>query len=154
MPGTLSAPHRRRRHARAAALAVVAALALAGCSTMPPSPSFPPPTSSPTGPGQTPGASLIGPVGSAADPSAVYAAIAAQVEQIRGLQPTAGIAPAVIDQATLTTDLTAEFDKSNPPASIAHSQAELVMLGLLPAGADLRATSSATTRPTSTSCSS
>jgi hypothetical protein len=70
----------------------------------------------------------------------VYAAIAAQVEQIRGLQPTADVAPVILDQAALTENLTAKFDKSNPPSAIKQSQEELVALGLLPAGTDLRAT--------------
>ncbi|HYN69729.1 MAG TPA: hypothetical protein VEX41_05935, partial [Candidatus Eisenbacteria bacterium] len=78
---------------------LAALLLLAACNpTGLPSPS---PTSSAT-PTQratpAPSESTPGPGGSV-DP--VYGAIAAQVEQIRGLHPTADIAPVVIDQATL-----------------------------------------------------
>jgi hypothetical protein len=68
----------------------------------------------------------------------VYGLVASQVEQIRGLQPTADVTPVLIDQAQLTANLAADFDKSNPPAVIENSERELIGLGLLPAGSSLR----------------
>jgi hypothetical protein len=110
--------------------AVFAALLLTGCSTLPASPSpisTPAPTATTAGPSPTP-----------ADPAAVYALVATQVEAIRGLQPTAAVTPVLIDQATLTKNLTADFDKSNPPDAVAISERELIALGLIPASASLR----------------
>ena len=118
-----------------AAVAVAVAIALAACTSTPtPSPTVS--TPAPTAAGTSPAL----PSATPADPAAVYGAIAAEVEQLRGLQPTADVAPAVLDQATLTKNLTADFDKSNPASAIAQSEEELVGLGLLPAGTDLRST--------------
>lgn len=114
---------------------IALALALAACTS---TPSASPPTGAPTASPAAPASASTGPSGTPADPAAVYGAIATQVEAIRGLQPTADVTPDVIDQATLTTNLTADFDKANPPAAIAHSEAELVALGLLPPGTSLR----------------
>lgn len=118
-------------------LAAVLAVVLAACSS---SPSPTPPAAPSSAPAPTSAASPAGPSAAPADPATVYAAIAGQVEQIRGLQPTADVAPAILDQATLVKNLTADFDKSNPASAIKQSQEELVALGLLPAGTDLRAT--------------
>jgi hypothetical protein len=110
---------------------LLAIVALAGCSSSPsPSPtSAATPTSNPT----------TGPSPTAADPTAVYALVATQVEAIRGLQPTAAVTPVLIDQATLTKNLTADFDKTNPAATVAINERELIALGLIPAGSSLRA---------------
>jgi hypothetical protein len=102
----------------------------------------PGPTPSPTG-----GGPPVGPTSSAAangspepsiDPSAIYAAIAAQVEQIRDLRPNADVAPALIDADQLRANLTADFDRNNPPAVVALTQGVYLELGLLPAGGSLR----------------
>ena len=107
---------------------VLASSLLAACtSTALPSPS---PTIGPTAtlPTPTPATSTPGPGGSV-DP--VYAAIAAQVEQIRGLRPTADVTPVVIDSAALRQNLEADFDESNPPEAVKASERILRALGLL-----------------------
>lgn len=128
-------PLPRRRGGRTLPLLAVSIL-LAACSTTDlPSPS---PTSSPA-PTQratpTPSESTPGPRGSA-DP--VYGAIAAQIEEIRGLHPTADIAPVVIDQATLRQNLEADFDAANSPEAVEASERVLKALGLLARDSSLR----------------
>jgi len=81
----------------------------------------------------------VGPSASAADPTTVYAAIRAQVETIRGLQPTNDIAPVLIDEAQLKKNLQADFDRQNPAAAIAIGERTLIALGFLPRGSSLRA---------------
>jgi len=133
---------------RVAALA--AAVLLAACST---APSTPPQSNIGSVPPE-PTATAV-PSATAADPTAVYALVATQVEAIRGLQPTTAVAPVLIDQATLTKNLTADFDRTNPPAAVAINERELIGLGLLPAGSSFsRARSPATTRPRRSSSSS
>jgi len=90
------------------------------------------PTAEPT---SAPSASTSGPLGSV-DP--VYAAIAAQVEQIRGLHHTTDVTPVVIDKATLRQNLEADFDESNQPGAVEASERLLKALGLLPADVKLR----------------
>ena len=68
-----------------------------------------------------------------------YAQIRAAVEQLRGLQPTAAVEPVTIDAAQLRSNLEAEFDRAHTPASLANTEGLLIALGLLPAGASLRA---------------
>jgi hypothetical protein len=116
------------------AAAILVAITLCGCSTAPPSPS-------PTAAGlPTPGASISTPAPSASplDPATVYAAIRTQVEAIRGLRPTADVAPVLIDETQLRANLTAAFDRDNPPSAVEATQRTLIALGLLPAGASLR----------------
>ena len=115
---------------RVRAAAILAAIVLGGCSTD---------TSSPSATvGPNPTAATAGPSATPADPTAVYGLIATQVEAIRGLQPTSAVAPVLIDQATLTKNLTTDYDKTNPAAAVAISERELIALGLLPAGSSLR----------------
>ena len=76
--------------------------------------------------------------GPTADDAAIYRTIAAQVEAIRGLQATGQVEPSVIDRATLEANLTAEFDKDNPSADIAESEAIDKALGLIPPTSSLR----------------
>jgi hypothetical protein len=127
---------------RRSPLALLLALSIAVAAACGPAPSASPgvPSQSPAGataalPSQTaptsPGASI--------DPLAIYATIATQVEQIRGLQPKAAITPVLIDEATLRANLTADFDQDNPPSQLAASQAVLTALGLLTPGTSLRA---------------
>lgn len=127
----------RRRGWRVLPLAGASLLLAACTSTGLPSPS--PETASPSQPTQEPtagpGSSTPGPGGSV-DP--VYAAIAAQVEQIRGLHHTADVTPVVIDKATLRQNLEADFDQSNQPGAVEASERLLKALGLLPADLKLR----------------
>jgi hypothetical protein len=113
---------------RPIAIAAVLIASLIGCG----------PTSQTQSPGPTTSPSFA-PSASAADPAAVYAAIRAQVEAIRGLQPTTDIAPVLIDEAQLKKNLQADFDRQNPPAALAVSERTLIALGFLPAGSSLRA---------------
>ncbi len=120
----------RRRSPFAAWLAVAVAVVV-GCGPAASPTAVPSPSAAAiASPSTSPAASL--------DPLAIYAAIAAQVEQIRGLQPKAAITPVLIDEATLRANLTADFDRENPPRQLAASQAVLTTLGLLPAGTNLR----------------
>jgi hypothetical protein len=131
-------PFARRRGRRVLPLGT-AALLLAACTTNLPTASPAPGTAQPSQPSAPPAstapATTAGPVGSA-DP--VYAAIAAQVEQIRGLHHTADVTPVVIDKATLRQNLAADFDESNPKAAVEASERLLKALGLLPSDMKLR----------------
>jgi hypothetical protein len=115
-------------------LALIAGVA-AACGGPTPSASPPPAASSsavaPTGsPAGSPAASQ--------DPLAVYAAIAADVEGIRGLRPSADVTPVLVDEARLRADITDEFDRSHPAARIAAREHLLEGLGLLAPGASWR----------------
>lgn len=111
--------------------AISVALALVGCG--------PAPTTSPSGsPMPTASASASATPGSSIDVAAVYAQIAAQIETIRGLQSTADVTPALIDADQLRANLTADFDRDNPPAVVRLTQELYVELGLLPGGTSLR----------------
>lgn len=112
---------------RIAAAAASAALAIAACNPAPPSAS----------PAATPPAAATATPGPAA--AAVYAKIRTDVEQIRGLHPTASVEPVTIDGPQLRKNLEAEFDKENTAASLEFSQDVLITLGLLPAGSSIRA---------------
>jgi len=131
------APIARRRGGRVVPLA--ASLLLVACtSTGLPSPSperSTAPTAQPTRELTPAPSSDPGPRGSI-DP--VYASIAAQVEQIRGLHHTADVTPVVIDKATLRQNLEADFDESNQPGAVEASERLLKALGLLPPDAKLR----------------
>lgn len=104
-------------------------LAVAGCGPV----ASPSPSPTPSTPTPTPTA-----IASPADPLEVYAAIAEQVSAIRGLEPTADIAPVVIDEATLRANLEAAFDRDNPPELLAANERLLRALGLLEPGVSLR----------------
>ncbi|HLX34710.1 MAG TPA: hypothetical protein VKR30_05635 [Candidatus Limnocylindrales bacterium] len=118
---------------RLRSLLAAATLLLSACSSIGPSPT-PAPTPTPAiAPPPT-----AGPSPTPEDPQAVYARIASQVEAIRGLMPKSDITPVLLDQAQLTANLTADFDKSNPPQLVEDSQRELIALGLIPAGSSLR----------------
>ncbi|HEX3265922.1 MAG TPA: hypothetical protein VHR16_09675 [Candidatus Limnocylindrales bacterium] len=131
--------HERTRsgsRARAfAALALTTTMAIAGCGTLTPTssataPATPPPTAAPpTAP--APSASFR----AAAE---VYAEIRTEVEAIRGLQPTKAVEPVSLDESQLKTNLAADFDKENTAAELKLAQDELITLGLLPVGSDLR----------------
>lgn len=124
-----------RRSPIAAWLAITVAL-IVGCG--PAAPTVPPPSQTPPAGAQGSGAPGPSSATASEDPLAVYAAIASQVELIRGLQPTAAITPVLIDEATLRANLTADFDHDNAASQIAASQAILTILGLLAPGTNLR----------------
>ena len=122
---------------RRASLGLTAVLAVASCGTVSPTSSPTPPAATivaPTGPPATVAAPTASPR-AAAD---VYADIRTEVEAIRGLQPTKPVEPVSLDEGQLKTNLTADFDKENTPAELQLAQDELITLGLLPAGSDLR----------------
>jgi hypothetical protein len=119
-------------HPRLATIAVLGAV-LVACSSTVPSDSAPSSATAGPGPSQSPAPSMT-----TADATATYAAIASQVEKIRALQPTASVAPVLIDEAQLRTNLEADFDRSNPGDVLAASERTLKTLGLLPAAASLR----------------
>jgi hypothetical protein len=119
---------------RSTALAALLIASLAGCGPTTSSQS-PTPTVTPTVAPTT----AVGPSASAADPATVYAAIRAQVEAIRGLEPTNDIAPVLIDETQLKNNLQADFDRQNPAAAIEIGQRTLIALGFLPKGSSLRA---------------
>jgi len=121
---------------RTRSIAAVALLiaSLVGCgpnTSSPPSSQLPSQTAAPS--------TAVGPSASTADPAVVYGAIRAQVETIRGLQPTNDIAPVLIDEAKLKANLQADFDKQNPAAAIEIGERTLIALGFLPRGSSLRA---------------
>jgi hypothetical protein len=72
------------------------------------------------------------------DTEVKLAEIRARVQQIRGLQPTGDVEPAVIDEATLRANLEAEFDAENTPEALAFTEELYVALGLLEPGVSLR----------------
>src|ERR1700726_1451558 len=116
---------------RSTALAALLIAALVGCGpTASPAPTERPTVAPPT---------AVEPSASAADPAAVYAAIRTQVEAIRGLQPTNDVAPVLIDETQLKSNLEADFDRQNPAAAIEIGQRTLIALGFLPKGTSLRA---------------
>ena len=125
-----------RAPAAPVALAMAVAIAFAACS--PPVPST---TPAPT-PAATPAAVATPPATEA--PSArplqeVYADIRAEVEDIRGLEPTEAVEPVVIDATQLSKNLEQEFDATHTAAALKDAEDELITLGLLPPGSSLRA---------------
>lgn len=104
-----------------------AVVVLAGCG----------PTATPS-PSPAPSSTTTPTAEASVDPEAVYGAVAAQVEQIRGLEPKAAVAPVVIDEATLRKNLTAEFDRDNPAAAVRSTEAIMTTLGLLEPGTSWR----------------
>jgi hypothetical protein len=125
---------------------LVAALLVGACGPTTPTPSPAQPTPGATGSAQaSQPAGSSGPVASGAagsgDPgaAAIYADIRAGVIAIRGLQPAKSVDPVTIDETQLRANLAAEFDKENPPAELRASEDTLIALGLLPAGASMKA---------------
>ena len=100
------------------------------------------PTVAPTTLAPTPVATIAAPPSPTPTPKSAaeqYADIRAQVEQIRGLQPTGAVDPVTIDATKLRANLGAEFDASNTAADIKNAEDELITLGLLPKGSSLKA---------------
>ena len=120
-------PFRRTAGRRLALLA--ACLLLVACGSSSPSPS---PTASPSAPTASPGPATPTP-----DPAAVYSAIEAQVQQIRGLTAKKPVTPILLDDATLIKNMAASFTKDNPPDVLAANQQLMELMGLIPKGASL-----------------
>jgi hypothetical protein len=123
-----------RRHSPVAAWVALSIAVVLGCGPAV-TPSSEPPKPSPSAEA---GPSALASPTASIDPLAIYAAIARQVEEIRGLLPKAAITPVIIDEATLRANLTADFDHDNPPSQLAASQAVLRTLGLLAPSTNLR----------------
>ena len=119
---------------RLSILLIAVALAQAACSPAP-TPTLSP---SPEPPSPTPSTGASPSTSAAGDAGATYRAIAAQVAAIRGLDAPDRVEPAIIDRPTLEKNLEAEFDKDNPAAEIAKTEAIEKILQLIPANASLR----------------
>jgi hypothetical protein len=125
-------PQRPLRRAVAIALAFAFVVGACGSNT---------PTVAPRTPAPTPVATPAAPASPTPVPKSAaeqYAAIRAQVEQIRGLQPTTAVEPVTIDEAQLRTNLAAEFDASYTSTDVKNADDELISLGLLPKGSSLK----------------
>ena len=73
------------------------------------------------------------------DPAAVYAQIEADVQQIRQLSAKTPVEPKLLDEAGLKANVTASFQKENPPELVAANQRISELLGLIPQGTSLEA---------------
>lgn len=129
---------------RSLALALAVTLGLGGCgadvaSTAPSTPSTTVPQASSSAPSSASSSAPAPTPPASSRPAAdVYAEIRATVEAIRGLQPSKAVEPVSLDESQLKTNLTADFDKENTAAELKLSEDELITLGLLPPGSDLR----------------
>ncbi|MDP9483350.1 MAG: hypothetical protein M3P84_09030 [Chloroflexota bacterium] len=129
----------RRRSLPVLAVIVAAALGLAACGSSTPTPTASVPgTASPTTPGPLTSASPGAPGSQTPDPATVYAQIEAQVQQIRELSAKTPVAPKLLDEATLKTNLAASFEKDNPPKLVAANERTYQLLGLIPDGTSLK----------------
>ena len=134
---------RRRRSWRPPAIAVAVLIVVAACGGTS--------SATPTGaisasPSPAPTASVAPPDGSASaspagspDDAAVYAAIEAQVQELRGLKAKSPLDPKLLDEATLKTNIEKSFLSANPPDQLAATQRIYELMGLVPAGTDLKA---------------
>jgi len=118
-------------------VALVALVLLAAACSPSPSPTA---TATGTPPAVTPAPSQLASSGGppASIDASAYSAIAQAVERIRGLTPKADVTPVLIDEATLRTNLMADYDQTNPPALVRQTEQLLSMIGLLPPGTSLR----------------
>ena len=132
-------PDERGRRPRAggvpAAVALAAILLVGACGGPTPTPTATPtPTPAPSPTPTAPASPTPAP-----DPSVVYAELADQVAQIRGLALDAPLQPVVLDETAASARLLAQFDRDNPPSVLEPNRRLLVALGLLAPDADLRA---------------
>jgi len=127
-------PRRRLTGSKAALLAVAIIVAACGSSSPSATPSAELP--SPSTEVASPSASV--PATPIPDPASVYAAIESQVQAIRGLTARTPVVPALLDEAGLKANMTAAFDKSNPPDQVAATERLYELLGLVPPGTSLR----------------
>ena len=140
-----SQPSRAGRLFGAAAIAIVVAACGSTTVTGSPSPSASPIDSlaprTPSPATAAPSAAVATPTASPSpteEPAAVYADIEAQVQGIRGLTAKKPVDPKLLDEAKLKANVTASFDKDNPPALIQANERLYKLLGLIPAGASLK----------------
>ncbi len=105
-----------------------------GASLATPSPAI---SGGPGSPGPSSGTATASPSASPDDAS-VYAAIEAQVQELRGLKAKRPVDPKLLDEATLKTNIEASFLKANPPEQLAATQRIYELMGLVPAGTDLK----------------
>jgi hypothetical protein len=121
-----------------AALGAAAAIVVAACN--------PPPSASPGSPSPTPASvaseaplptDIASPVATE-DIAGVYSLIRDQIEDIRGLEPTADVEPVTIDEAQLLENLEVEIDAEQSPEEMALSEDLLATLGLIPEGSSIR----------------
>ena len=99
-------------------LAVTAAIILVAACGSSTSSGTPPATGGPSAPSPTTAASVSPTTAVAspsADPATVYAEIKSQVQAIRGLTATKPVDPKLLDEAQLKANITASFEKDNPP---------------------------------------
>jgi hypothetical protein len=95
----------------------------------------PTPPPSAASPSTAPSAGAASPT---ADPATVYADIEAQVQAIRGLTAKKPVDPKLLDEATLKSNVTASFEKDNPPAVVDANERLYRLMGLIPAGTSLK----------------
>ncbi len=122
-------------------LAVTAAIILVAACGSSTSSGTPPATGGPSAPSPTTAASVSPTTAVAspsADPATVYAEIESQVQAIRGLTATKPVDPKLLDEAQLKANITASFEKDNPPDVIAANERLYRLLGLIPAGTSLK----------------
>ena len=118
----------------AAALIVALAVVAAACGSSGPTAS---PAATDVAPTRSPSAvGSVAPTG-ATDPAAVYAAIEAQVQAIRGLTAKTPVSPKLLDDAGIRKVTADSFAKSNPPDVVAANERVMKAFGLLPADASL-----------------
>ncbi len=127
------------RHAAGRRLALLAAcLVLVACGSSNASPS-PAASGSPGAATASPAAGTPTPDAASptTDPAALYAAIEAQVQQIRQLSAKRPVTPVLLDEPTLKKNMAASFSKDNPPDVLAANQRLMELMGLIPAGSSL-----------------
>ncbi len=134
---------RRRASWRPSAIAVAALIVVASCggtSSATPtgaiSTSPSPAVTASAGPSD--GSASASPAGSPDDAS-VYAAIEAQVQELRGLTAKTPVDPKLLDEATLKKNIEKSFLTANPPEQLAATQRIYELMGLVPPGTDLKA---------------
>lgn len=124
----------RRLPALLAALALVAAACGPATPTATVRPSStatsaPSPAASPPGPAASPTATP--------DPATVYAAIEAQVVEIRGITPKTDVEPQILDEAELKVRMEKSFHEDNPAELVTANELLLKGMGLFPEDASL-----------------
>jgi hypothetical protein len=128
---------RVRRLRLLSAAGAVILLAACGTSNGSATPTSVPPSASPTA-ATSAAPPSTGVQSAPPDPATVYAQIEAQVQQIRGLTAKKPVDPKLLDEAKLKANVTASFEKDNPPALVDANERLYRLLGLIPAGTSLK----------------